>query len=56
MSETEQILSAEHIHSIWQKSKPKQALLEHFSHHFKPRTSFEPERVDYNALLILVEF
>ena len=51
-----QIMPAETVALIWSKSRPKQALLEHLTWYFRPKSSLDPERVDYNALNILADF
>ncbi len=51
-----QIIPAETVALIWSKSRPKQALLEHLTWYFRPKSSLDPERVDYNALNILADF
>ena len=50
------IISPYAISLIWGKSQPKQALFDHLQHYFRPKSSLDPERIDYNALLILSEF
>ena len=43
------ILKPHDLADIWSKSRPKDAILERLQVFFKPRSSFEVERVDYNA-------
>ena len=50
------IIPAQSLRDIWSKSRPKQALFDHLQAHFKPKSSLDRERVDYNALVILAEF
>ena len=50
------ILNPSTIASIWSKSKSKQAMLERLQWFFRPRNSYEQERVDYNCLNIFAEF
>jgi len=44
------------IAEVWSKSRSKEAILDHLASFFKPKSSFDVERVDYNALNILAEF
>ena len=50
------IITPDKVKEVWANSRPKNALLDHLQNYFKPRSSFEPERIDYNALLIIAEF
>lgn len=50
------VITHQNIKEIWGKSKPRQALVEHLQWFFRPHSSLDPERIDYNALLILAEF
>lgn len=56
MSVTDFIICANTVKEVWAKSRPKAALLEHFTEYFKPKSSLDPERVDYNALNIIAEY
>jgi hypothetical protein len=44
------------IISIWKNSKVKVAMFNFLANYFKPRTSYEPERIEYNALNILADY
>jgi len=44
------------VTDVWSKSKSKEAILDRLALHFKPKSSFDVERVDYNALNILAEY
>jgi hypothetical protein len=44
------------IRDIWKNEKVKKAMFNYMTEYFKPRSSYEPERVEYNALNILVEY
>jgi hypothetical protein len=50
------IIKASIVKDVWSKSRPKQALLDYLLWYFRPKSSFDPERVDYNALNILADF
>jgi len=50
------MISAAHIQDIWSKSRPKQALIDHLTFCFRPLSSKEQPRVDYNLLLIFAEY
>ena len=50
------ILKPSVIKDMWEKSKVKVAMIDYLTWYFRPRNSYEPERVDYNALNILSEF
>ena len=53
---TDCIIKPSTVQAVWSKSKTKQAVLEHLQWYFKPRSSYEPERVDYNCLNIFAEY
>jgi len=44
------------LRKIFSGFKVKKAMFEFMQWYFRPRTSYEPERVDYNALNILAEY
>ncbi len=44
------------VTEVWSKSRSKEAMLDHLAVYFKPKSSFDVERVDYNALNILAEY
>ena len=50
------IITAQTVKEVWAKSKPKTALLDFLTHYFRPKSSLDPERVDYNALNILADY
>lgn len=50
------MIRPEHITDFWAKSRHKEAILEHLTNYYKPKSSYDPERVDYNAANILAEF
>ena len=50
------MLKPSDIRQIWSGFKVQRAMLQFMQHYFKPRSSIEPERVDYNALNILAEY
>jgi len=50
------IIKANTVKDVWSKSKPKQALFDHLTWYFRPKSSLDPERVDYNALNILADY
>ena len=50
------IIKPSHIRAFAKTFKKKSAMLEHLQWHFRPKNSYDPERVDYNALNILAEY
>ena len=50
------ILKPSNIGSIWLTFKVKKSMFDYMQWYFRPRNSYEPERVDYNALNILAEY
>ncbi len=44
------------VKEIWSIFKVKKAMQDFMSWYFRPKNSYEPERVDYNALNILAEY
>ena len=50
------MLKPSNISEIWKNSKVKVAMFNFMANYFKPRTSYEPERVEYNALNILADY
>jgi hypothetical protein len=50
------VLKPSHIRHMSKAYKKKQAMLEHLQWYFRPKNSYDPERVDYNALNILAEY
>jgi hypothetical protein len=56
MSETAYIITENVVKDVWSKSKPKQALVDYLTLYFRPKSSLDPERVDYNAINILADY
>jgi hypothetical protein len=52
----EYMLKPSQVRDIWRNSKSRNAMFTFMQDHFKPRSHYEPERVEYNALNILSEF
>ena len=52
----EYMLKPSDIRDIWKNSKVKNAMFAFLQDYFKPRSQYEPERVEYNALNILAEY
>ena len=50
------ILRPSNVKEIWGTFKVKAAMIKYLTWYFRPRNSYDPERVDYNALNILSEF
>ena len=50
------ILKPSHIKRIWAGSNMKEEIFNVFHEHFKPRSSLEPERVEYNEKNFFSEF
>ena len=50
------IIKPSHIKRIWAGSNMKEELFNVFHEQFKPRSSLEPERVEYNEKNFLSEF
>ena len=50
------IIKPSTVAQCWSKGKVKLAVLEHLQWYFRPRSSYEPERVDYNCLNIFAEY
>ena len=44
------------LRDIWSTFKVKKAMFDYLSWYFRPKNSYDPERVDYNALNILAEY
>ena len=53
---TNYMLKPSNLKQIWSGSRVKNAMFEFMQWFFRPRNSYEPERVDYNALNILAEY
>lgn len=45
-----------HIANVWDSSKMKEDLIEIFIDHFKPKSSIEQMKVEYNEINIFAEF
>ena len=50
------MLKPGNIKQIWSGFKVHKAMFDFMQFYFRPRNSYEPERVDYNALNILAEY
>ena len=50
------MLKPSNIKQIWSGFKVHKAMFDFMQWYFRPRNSYEPERVDYNALNILAEY
>ena len=50
------ILRPSNVKEIWSTFKVKAAMIKYLTWYFRPKNSYDPERVDYNALNILSEF
>ena len=50
------LIKPSNIRTIWSQFKVKKAMFDYLQWYFRPKTSYETERVDYNALNILAEY
>ena len=50
------MIKPSNLKDIWSTFKVKKAMFDYMQWYFRPRNSYEPERVDYNALNILAEY
>ena len=50
------MIKPSNLKAIWSTFKVKKAMFEFMQWYFRPKSSYEPERVDYNALNILAEY
>ena len=50
------ILKPSNLVDIWSTFKVKNNMMNFLQWYFRPKNSFEPERIDYNALNILAEY
>ena len=50
------MIKPSNLRDIWSTFKVKKAMFDYMQWYFRPRNSYEPERVDYNALNILAEY
>lgn len=50
------IIKPSHIKKVWAGSNMKEEIFHVFHEHFKPKSSLEPERVEYNEMNIFSEF
>jgi hypothetical protein len=50
------MLKPSDIKDIWKNSKVRNAMFAFMQNYFKPKSSYEPEKVEYNALNILAEY
>ena len=53
---THSMLKPSDVKDIWSIFKVHKKMFNFMQWYFRPRSSFEPERVDYNALNILAEY
>ena len=52
----EYMLKPSNIRDIWSIFKVKKQMVDFMTWYFRPKNSYDPERVDYNALNILAEY
>ena len=52
----EYIIKPSDVREMWNASKVKAKMFAFLQNHFKPRSQYEPERIEYNALNILAEY
>lgn len=50
------MLKPSNIKGIWTIFKVKKAMFDFLTWYFRPKSSYDPERVEYNALNILAEY
>ena len=50
------MIKPSNLRDIWSISQVKKKMFEYIQWYFRPKNSYEPERVDYNALNILAEY
>ena len=50
------MIKPSNVKEIWSIFKVKKAMQDFMQWYFRPKSSYEPERVDYNALNILAEY
>ena len=50
------MIKPSNLRDIWATFKVKLAMLDYMTWYFRPKNSYDPERVDYNALNILAEY
>ena len=50
------VLKPSTVSEIWATFKVKAAMIKYLTWYFRPKNSYDPERVDYNALNILAEY
>lgn len=53
---SEVILRPSHLKKVWSSSNMKEELISIFQEHFKPKSSLEQEKVEYNEINIFSEF
>ena len=53
---SEYMIKPSNITAIWSTFKVKKNMLDYMQWYFRPKNSYDPERVDYNALNILSEY
>ena len=50
------ILSASKVQHVWTSPRPREALVEVMQEHFRPKSSLEDEKMEYNEINILSEY
>ena len=50
------MIKPSNLRDIWSISQVKKKMFEYMQWYFRPKNSYEPDRVDYNALNILAEY
>ena len=50
------VLKPSTVAEIWSTFKVKASMIKYLTWYFRPKNSYDPERVDYNALNILAEY
>lgn len=50
------VIKPSHIVKFERSGKIKKAIHDHIGWYYRPRSPFEPERIDYNCLNILAEY
>ena len=50
------MLKPSNLRDIWTVFKVKKAMVDFMTWYFRPKSSYEPERVEYNAINILAEY
>ena len=50
------IIKPKAVKKLWKTPRIKEGLIEIFSNHFKPKSSIEEQKVEYNEINIFAEF